>query len=317
MPTVAALDDATIDAAGMLVASEHTAARRAHPSLPVAWTNPQVCTAALRRLLDAGHRGAVAIEGGRALAVLTGTERGTYARLLAEGVAVAPDLADPTRLLVRVYGDLAPGWVARGLLWHGLDHLALPRLDEAWSNLGFGRHHVFATQPAVPRSSPTNVQVRIADGGDLEVVARLALVEIEFRGTPPIYSPGGTQSVEALVEEHLALREAGATHLVAALDGRDVGLLTIELTSPAPRLCPEGQPYIGPTATLAAARGQGAGRALVDTALTWAHTQGYQWVSVDFESANPLSRSFWLGNGFRPTGYCVVRAIQPADQRGG
>lgn len=124
MPTVAALDDATIDAAGMLVASEHTAARRAHPSLPVAWTNPQVCTAALRRLLDAGHRGAVAIEGSRTLAVLTGTERGTYARLLAEGVAVAPDLADPTRLLVRVYGDLAPGWVARGLLWHALVALA-------------------------------------------------------------------------------------------------------------------------------------------------------------------------------------------------
>ena len=51
--------------------------------------------------------------------------------------------------------------------------------------------------------------------------------------------------------------------------------------------------------------------------MTGAHTQGYQWISVDFESANPLSRSFWLGNGFRPTGYCVVRAIQPADQRGG
>jgi GNAT superfamily N-acetyltransferase len=283
----------------------------------VAWTDPQVCTAALRRLLDTGHRGAVAIEGGRTLAVLTGTERGTYARLLAEGVAAAPDLVDPTRLLVRVYGDLAPGWVAKGLLGHGVDHVALPRLDEAWSNLGFGRHHVFATQPAVPRSRPTNVQVRVADGDDLEIVARLALVEIEFRGTPPIYSSGGTRSVEGLVEEHLALREAGATHLVAALDGRDVGLLAIEMTSPAPRLCPEGQPYIGPTATLAEARGQGVGRALVDTALNWAHTQGYQWVSVDFESANPLSRSFWIGNGFRPTGYCVVRAVQPADQRAG
>ena len=317
MATVAALDDATIEAAGALVASEHRAARRAHPSLPLAWADPQVCTAALRRLLQTGHRGAVAVEGGRTLVVLTGTARGTYARLFAEGVAVAPDLADPTRLLVRAYGDLAPGWVARGLLWHAVDHVALPRLDEAWSNLGFGRHHVFATQPAVLRSNPTNVQVRVADGGDLEVVARLALVEIDFRGTPPIYSPGGAQSVEALVEQHLALREAGATHLVAALDGRDVGLLTIELTSPAPRLCPEGQPYIGPTATLAEARGQGVGRALVDTALTWAHNRGYQWVSVDFESANPLSRSFWLGNGFRPTGYCVVRAIQPADQRAG
>jgi GNAT superfamily N-acetyltransferase len=88
-----------------------------------------------------------------------------------------------------------------------------------------------------------------------------------------------------------------------------VGLLTIELTSPAPRLCPDGQPYIGPTATNPDARGRGVGRALVDTTLTWAHAHGYRWVSVDFEPANPLSRPFWLGNGFRPIGYGVLRSI--------
>jgi GNAT superfamily N-acetyltransferase len=112
-----------------------------------------------------------------------------------------------------------------------------------------------------------------------------------------------------LISEHRALREGGAVHLLASLDGHDVGLLTIELTSPVPRLCPDGQPYIGPTATLPGARGQGVGHALVDTTLTWAHDHGYQWVSVDFDTANPLSRPFWLRAGFRPAGYGVLRLI--------
>ena len=114
------------------------------------------------------------------------------------------------------------------------------------------------------------------------------------------------------------MHEGGAVHLVATLNGRDVGLLTVELTSPVPRLCPDGQPYIGPTAALPAARGKGVGHALVDTALTWAHDHGYQWVSVDFDTANPLSRPFWLHAGFRPAGYGVLRLIdgRPAGQPG-
>ena len=103
------------------------------------------------------------------------------------------------------------------------------------------------------------------------------------------------------------MHEGGAVHLVATLDGRDVGLLTVELTSPVPRLCPDGQPYIGPTATLPGARGRGVGHALVDAALTWAYAHGYQWISVDFDTANPLSRPFWLNAGCRPpdTASCV------------
>ncbi len=104
-----------------------------------------------------------------------------------------------------------------------------------------------------------------------------------------MFAPSQSRPLADLVAEHLALHENGAVHLVATVDGRDVGLLTVELASPVPRLCPDRQPYIGPTATLPEARGRGVGRALVDAALTWAYVQGYQWISVDFDTANPLS----------------------------
>jgi GNAT superfamily N-acetyltransferase len=319
--TIADLDDATIGPAAELVAADHAAAREAHPSLPEAFLDPGACAAALRRLLDDGHHGLVAVERGRALGLLTGIAHRTHGRLPADGVAVAPDLADPTTVLARLYAALAPRLLAAGALRHYLDHPAMPRLDAALANLGFGRHNVYATQPAALRPAERSgagggagghVRVRVAGEDDLDAVARLALVELRFRATPPIYGRPDDRTAEALAATHAALRDAGATHLLADLDGRAAGLLTIEPTSPAPRLCVDGEPYIGPTATDPDARGTGVGRALVDAALAWAHDHGHRWVSVDFDPPNPLSRPFWLGNGFRPVGYCVVRTIDPA-----
>ena len=308
------LDQATFERAGTLVAREHAAARQVRPELPADFGSAEVCAAALQRLCDGGHRGLVATDHGRTVAVMTATVRqhpagGRYARLPAEGFAVDPDLADPTGVLAVTFGDLAAPLIADGVLRNYLLHAALPRLPEALSNLGVGRYGAYGIQPAAPRRRSSAVAVRVAGAEDLETVARLALVEIQYRSAPAMFAPRQDRPLADLVAEHRALREAGAVHLLAALDGHDVGLLTIELTSPAPRLCSEGQPYIGPTATLPGARGQGVGHALVDAALTWAYDHGYQWVSVDFDTANPLSRPFWLNAGFHPAGYDVLRLI--------
>ena len=112
-----------------------------------------------------------------------------------------------------------------------------------------------------------------------------------------------------LAAEHRAPHEGGAVHLLASLNAHDVGLLTTELTTPVPRQCPDGQPSAGPTATPPGARGKGVRHALAGTALTWAHDHGYQPASADFDTANPLSRPFWLNNGFHPAGYGVLRYI--------
>ena len=314
MLTIDDLDGATFERAGALVAREHAAARQVRPELPTGFDTAGICTAALQSLCDSGHHGLVATDNGRMVAVMTATVRenpavGQYARLPAEGFAVEPDLADPTRILAVAFGDLASPLIAGGVLRYYLLHAALPRLAEALSNLGFGRSGAYGVQPAVPRRRSSAVAVRVAGVEDLDAVARLALVEIEHRSAPPMFAPSQSRPLADLVAEHLALHENGAVHLVATVDGRDVGLLTVELASPVPRLCPDGQPYIGPTATLPEARGRGVGRALVDAALTWAYVHGYQWISVDFDTANPLSRPFWLAAGFRPAGYGVLRLI--------
>src|SRR5580692_1931288 len=292
MLVIADLDEATVERAGALVAREHAAARQVRPELPAGFGGAGFCTAALQRLRDGGHHGLVATGDGRTVAVMTATVRqhpagGRYARLPAEGFAVDPDLADPTGVLAAVFGDLAATLIADGVLRYYLLHTALPHLDQALSNLGFGRNGAYGIQPAAPRRRSSAVAVRAARPEHLQTVARLALVELQYRSAPPMFAPRQDRPLADLVAEHRALHEGGAVHLLASLDGRDVGLLTIELTSPVPRLCPDGQPYIGPTATLPDARGKGVGHALVDATLTWAHDHGYQSVSVDFDTANP------------------------------
>ncbi len=310
------LDGTTIQHAGAVMAREQAAARRACPQLPASFENAEVCTAELWQLVQAGGRGLVATDHGRPIAVMTAIVRdvhpvGRYARLPAEGLAVDPDLDDPTTVLATLYGQLAAWLVADGVTRHYLLHVAQPRLSEALANLGFGRHSGYGVQAVAARPGGSSVAVRVAGPADLETIARLASVEIRHRAQPPMFGPANHPSLDDLVDEHRALREQGAVHLIAAVDGRDVGLLTVESASAAGRLCPSDQPYIGPTATVPDARRHGIGRALVDAALDWAHQNGHQWISVDFAAANPLSRPFWLGNGFRPTGYSLLRLIDP------
>lgn len=51
---------------------------------------------------------------------------------------------------------------------------------------------------------------------------------------PPMFAaPAGPAYAEPVERRH-ALRDSATVHLLAPLDGRDVGLLTLELTSPRP-----------------------------------------------------------------------------------
>ena len=103
------LDEATIERAAALISREHAAARQLRPELPAGFSGTDVCAAALQRLCDSGHRGLVATDNGRTVAVMTATVRehpagGRHARLPAEGFAVDPDLADPTGVLAVTFG---------------------------------------------------------------------------------------------------------------------------------------------------------------------------------------------------------------------
>jgi GNAT superfamily N-acetyltransferase len=312
-PDIEVLDANSLAAAAALIAREHTAARARCPALPPEGDDPERCHRALDALVADGGRGFVARRGGRCVGVLCGRALGSQLAVLpAHGLAVDPTEGDPTSVLVGLYAQLAPQLVDSGALYHHATHVDRAPLGEAFANLGFGRTAVFGTQPARRREREPDVEVRIADGDDLGVIASLSHIEMVHRSTPPIYSPQRPSSLDEVRERHQRLLDAGAVHLLARAGAEDVGLLTLELDYSAPRLCPGGQPFIGATATHPSARGRGVAGALVEAALDWADRHGFHSVSVDFMPANPLSRPFWVGAGFQCTGYAVARSIPPS-----
>lgn len=223
-----------------------------------------------------------------------------------------PQLDDPTTVLATLYAELAPTLLQRGTLDHYATHVALPALGDALNNLGFGRSSVYAVRPPRPRQWSSDVEIRIGTTHDLDTITNLSYIEMKQRFEPPIYSPPHPSNQDHARAYHAGLLDQGALHFIARRGGHDVGLVTVEFVSRAPRLCPDGQPYIGSTATHPSSRGRGVGHALVDAALDWAYRHDFHSVSVDFQSANPLSRPFWLGAGFRPTGYGITRSIHPS-----
>ncbi len=300
-----------VDEVCALIAAEQAAAQLTLPFLPADFNDPVTCRATLAGLLANKHVGVLARDRGRLVGVMCATTREPLAIIPAEGLAIDQELADPTVVLVALYSSIAPTLLAAGGIEHRATHVNLGPVGLGLYDLGFGRSSVYATQPSRPQRSSLDFEIRVGTHDDLETIIALSAVELSYRFTAPIYASPQPSTLEHVTAYHSRLLAEGSVHLIAR-DGRsDVGLLTLEFTSPAPRLCGMGQPYIGPTATHPNHRGKGVGRTLVDAALNWAHAHDFRNVSVDFESANPLSRPFWLGVGFKPAGYQVTRNIHP------
>ena len=312
MLTFRVLDRAALDEAAALVAREQVTARSCRAGMPSAYTNAEHCHVALDELLAAGYVGFVANDGRGCVGVMCGRATDSVGFVPAQGLAVDPDVADPTAVVVGLFAALAPVLLRAGAVRFTIDHVDLDPLGVALSDAGFGRGGVFATQPARLAAAVLDVDVRMGTSDDLDAIAVLSQIEFAHRSTPPIYATPRPRTLAQARADHERLLDEGAIHFLARRDHRDVALVTVEFTSPAPRLCPIAQPYIGPTATHPSARGRGIGTALVEAVLHWAHDSGYETVSVDFDSPNPLSRPFWLGLGFEPTGYRLRRAIDAA-----
>lgn len=315
MLVIRPLDPHVLEEVAVLIAREHREARNRQPLIPAAFVDPQNCHEGLTDLLAEGFVGFAAVEDRRSVGVMCGKHTGGVGFVPAHGVTVEPDHFDPTTVVVRLFAELAAELLDVGASRFTIDHIESAPMGAALSNLGFGRAGVFASQHPRPIRTSPPVDVRIATPDDLDAIVALSHIELTHRSTPPIYAPTHPRGLSETRTLHKRLFDGGALHFLARHDGEDAGLLTVEFTSPAPRLCTQGQPYIGPTATHANVRDKGIGSALVRSVLDWAMSAGHEAISVDFDSANPLSRPFWLGLGFQPTGYRLRRAIDVRHQR--
>jgi hypothetical protein len=235
--------------------------------------SPDVCAAALRRLCGSGHRGLVATD---MVAVMTATMRqhpaaGRYARLPDEGLAVGPELADPTGVLAAAFGDLAsPLIVGGGVLRYYLRPAAAPPARGAieprvraqrrlWHPAGGAAVPLLSHRRAGCRDRAPRYH-RAPDPGRTTAPLRTTGIR-----TPPGPSPRRPGRRAPRLARPRRRPPSGHPRRVRRRPAHHRADL-----APVPRLCQTASPTSAPPLPRPA-RGQDVGHALVDAALSWAY----------------------------------------------
>ena len=218
--------------------------------------------------------GVAALEGGRlvgfaSVLLMLRSEASSSARYgparqvmyFAHGHAVAADV-DPTVLYRALFAPIAERAAERRIFVHSAHVPAGDRaLEDAWSNLGFGRVAAVGARDLAPigRSLPSEVEVRHAGAEDLHAVDRIVDEESRFHARSPMLRPyvrrDTAPAVRAALEE--ALADDRQAILLARIEGEDVGVISVEGGQGSPLFVPDGGAYIGDTAVLPEARGRG------------------------------------------------------------
>lgn len=315
---IVAFADEHLPGAAELLAARHRAHRAVEPGLDPAYEEAGATTQEIEALLARdGASGVAAVEGDEVTGFVLGAPAdalwGPNVWVPPEGHAVAE-----AELVRDLYAAAAERWVADG---HTSHYAMVPATDaalvDAWFRLGFGHQHVHAIREAPTGDAPppaSGLEIRPARRDDLDALARLELALPEHQALAPVFSRLPLPSLEdARSEWERDFDDERFTTFVAEREGVVIGSAVgcaIELSSSHVSLAlPRGAGFLGFAAVLPEQRGLGAGRALGEHVLAWAHGAGYASVVTDWRMTNLTSSRTWPRLGFRPTFYRLFRAI--------
>ena len=322
-PTIRPFEPADVSPAAEHLAARHREQRLAYPILPARFEDPEACAAVIRSTMSFAD-GFAAETNGRLAGFLFaiknfpsptsgsarfGPIRGSM--MFAHGHAVAPGI-EPYPVYNTLFATLAERYMADGVFDH-IAHVPAgdPALDDAWSNLGFGRNAAVAVRTTELLTAVSSAEVRIAAPDDLDTVYRIAASGNAFHARAPIFTPYLEPNTEAEVRASYrnALADEGQALFLGYAEGAAAGLLWVEPPKGSPLFTPDDACYIGDTAVLPGARHAGLGTAILQRALAWARERGYRHATLHYVPANPVSSEFWRRNGFIPVMYHLRRRL--------
>ena len=300
-----------VAAAGRLLARRHAAHRRAEPLLPERFETEAEATAAVAEWWATdGASGAIAQASGEVSGFVIAASKSATAwgpNAWVESAGLATTDAETMRDL---YSVAAARWVDEGRTAH---YVLVPSHDaalvDAWFRLGFGLQHVHAIRPAAPpaaAASPGGLTIRLAERGDIPVLAELEVVLPTHQAASPVFYGGPSDTLEeCLAEWEESFEDPDFTTFVAVKDGTVVGSAvgcSIAKSSLHTGLArPDDAGFLGFAAVLPEARGAGAGRALGEAVQTWIAESGYRADVTDWRATNLLSSRTWPRLGYQPT----------------
>ena len=303
-------EDHVEDAASM-AAARYRAERSLTPFLPPRFEDPDALLLRLRNLAQ-GAPGVAAKRDG----MLAGFLLAYLSLFRGVRTAYSPDFghaADPIdrRDIYRgMYASLSRYWLAHGCFSNAVTLFAHEReAIDAWYSVGFGLTVIDALRDVGHGDSwLADVKIRRATPEDADLITPLALALRRHLAAPPIFVPLIIEETRDDLERWLS--ESANALWVAFRDGVAVAFLRLEPSGfDVLPTSEESTVSISGAFTKKAVRGRGLGTALLNQALNWVRSAGYEHCSVDFESANIPSCRFWLGKGFEPVCHSLTRQV--------
>lgn len=297
-----------LDGAAALLEQRHSRHRDAEPLLDDGYDYRAEIQA-----LD-GATGAVALRDGRVVGYLLGIRKDDSRwgpNIWVEAQAHAVEEPEEIRDL---YSVAAERWFEEGRARHYVLAPASERaLIDAWARLSFGQQHAHGIREVAETPWPDGV--RLATEDDIDSLVELSPLLVDHQAKAPVFGIGlpreSEEEIRASILEDLPNPKIG--DLVAEQNGSIVGayqLAAVELSSSHASLArPRGAVLLAWAATKPEVRGTGAGMALMDASLAWAHEQGYTTMVTDWRETNLLSSRFWPKRGFRRSFVRLYRSI--------
>ncbi len=304
-----------LEEAAALVAARYQTARKANLLWTDTFEQADAVLPRLQRLVE-GMPGAAAFHENRLTGFLLAWGvplfhgvRGTFSPDC--GHAAEPEEAHA--IYCEMYAHLAPQWIADGRFTHAIQNFvhSSEALD-AWFSLGFGMVVIDALRDiSLAQGKTNNIEIRRAGPDDIDIVQSLEIDLHRHLASSPSFLPlmfdDGRKSREKwLSDERNALWLAYSQKEVKEA----AAFICIEpSTHEALAISDDHTASITGAFTREEARSGGIATTLLNHALEWARTSGYDKCAVDFESANILASRFWHGSGFQPVCYSVSRRI--------
>lgn len=237
--------------------------------------------------------------------------RGRHAWVPYEGIAIRSDQSSD--LIRYLYAKVSVLWLELGCFSHyTLVPIANQVYYEGFLQLSFSIeqvHGVMNIEEYKPFENVADVDIRLANKMDSEVMGKMSGIISTFQNSSPVFIPAFPEVLESIKEGFKGLvEEEDVMIFIAEKHMKEIGFQEYEIITPN-LMSPDDGIELCIAGTHYSQMGKGIGKKLMNEGCRIIKEKGYGNITTDWRITNLASSTFWPKCGFKPVAYRMVRFI--------